>query len=119
MLINAVEQITKISDNAEINSSNYFEGINYINTLYNFISKLKLISEKYNTIEFAPTFKGRFTCEKFNIPSTEDENLMKVLVIKNAVFLEEIEVKKNIDEILGPICRNITYDKDMIKFVLI
>jgi len=94
MLIKAVQEITDISDNQEINSANYFEAINYINNLYKIINIMKMVSDCKEMV-FLPTFKGKYTCEKYNIESTEKENEMKYFEIQSASFLED-RVKKDI-----------------------
>lgn len=93
MLIKATEQITHISDNQNINSENYFESLSFIGNLYNFINKIKTIINIKN-IEIKPTFKGKYTCEKYNIPSTLEENEMRLFVIKSEEFFEDEKINK-------------------------
>lgn len=96
MLIKATEQITHISDNPTINSENYFESLNYIGNLYAFINKLKTIINTKNII-LEPTFKGKYTCSKYNIDSNADENEMRVFVVESVEFLEDEKMTKIID----------------------
>lgn len=119
MLIKALEQITKISTDNNINSANYFEGINYINDLYKFISRLKLVISDDKDISFIPTFKGKYTCEKYNIPSTELENTMKLLAIRTTIFFEDEMGRNDLHEKVGPICKDIRIENDVVKFILL
>ena len=43
MLLKATKEITKISENENINLQNYLEATNYIDQIYKFINKFKLI----------------------------------------------------------------------------
>ena len=61
MLIRPVDEITKISDNDEINSANYLESISFIDNLYFIVNKLNSVING-NNIHFLPTFKGQYTC---------------------------------------------------------
>lgn len=117
MLIKASHEITKISDNDSINSSNYFESLTYINNLYFFINNIKkVISTK--KITFQPTFRGIKTCEKFGLDSLECENEMKRFIISSELFLEDKELKDSIKLEMGKICETIIFDRDIIEFIL-
>lgn len=93
MLIKATEQITHISDDQNINSENYFESLSFIGNLYKFINKIKTVIN-IKSIEIEPTFKGKYTCEKYGIPSNLEENEMRLFVIKSEEFFEDDKVKK-------------------------
>lgn len=122
MLIKSVEQITKISDNNDINSQNYLESISYINNLYDVINMLKSVISFSDTV-FEPTFKGRYTCSKYNIPSTEKENDLKFFILKTSEFLEDYnDVKKELlFDILNGKCEpdSIVLDEEYIQFTLL
>lgn len=122
MLIKSAEQITHISDIPEINSQNYFELISMIDNLYNIINILKPVIPIHDAV-FQPTFKGKYTCEKFNINSTSKENELKVFAIKTTVFLEdEDNVRKEmLIDILENLCEenSIRFNEDLLEFVLI
>ena len=119
MLAKVIHEITKISDNTTINLENYMESISYVNNVYSFINKIKMVVPVSN-IEFEPSFKGRMTCEKFNISVfDEKESEMKYFVTKSVFFLEDKETKKGlIRDIIGPICESIEFDGEIIKFIL-
>ena len=117
MLTEAIKQVTSISDNEDINLSNYFEAINNINTLYRFINKIKMIAP-IKEITFLPTFRGRVTCEKYGLaPATDDESSMKIIHVKSEYFLEDGTWKK-VNEILGDMISSVVYKKDIIMFKL-
>ena len=122
MLIKSAEQITRISDNPDINSQNYLEVISYINNLYDVINLLKPIIPFYDA-EFYPTFKGKYTCGKYNIESTTKENELKVFCIKTTEFLEDYnDVKKDIlFDILNGKCEpnSVRLSNDLLEFVLL
>lgn len=117
MLTRAVKEITNISDNADINLENYFEAISYINTLYNFVNKIKMVAP-INEITFLPTFKGYNTCSKYNI-IIEDEksSQMKIIHVKSTYFLED-GIWKKVNEVLGDMVSSAVYKKDTIMFEL-
>lgn len=119
MLARVIHDITKITDNTTINLENYMESINFINNVYTFINKIKLIVP-VSLIKFEPSFKGRMTCEKFNLTNLDEkENEMKFFVISCPLFLEDKENKKeSIRNIIGPICESIDFDGDTIRFIL-
>lgn len=118
MLAKIVHQITQITDNEIINLENYMEGLNFISNIYSFVNKMKMIVPT-NNIEFLPSFKGRMTCEKFNISSNIEENEMRYFKTSSALFLEDSDYKKEqIREIIGPICESIDFDGQFITFIL-
>lgn len=118
MLVKVAEQITRISNNEEINSENYLESLNYIDTVFRFVGKLKQVIPMANVI-FEPTFKGIFTCQKYNIDSLPEENEMRYFVTNSPLFLEDYEEKKDrIREIFGPICETIEFDGATVRFIL-
>lgn len=119
MLIEATKQITQISDKEDVNSQNYFEAINYIDNLYKIVNCLKMIVPA-NELLFMPTFKGRYTCEKFGILSNDAENEMKYFVIESKLFLEDRKTKEQkIKEAIGPLCKSISLNEDMLTLVLL
>ena len=122
MLIKSAEQITHISEIQEINSQNYFELISMIDNLYNVINVLKSAIPIHDAV-FYPTFKGKYTCEKYNIPSSDKENELKVFMIKTSVFLEDKDnIKKEIlFDILENRCEknSIKINGDTLEFVLL
>ena len=119
MLAKVIHEITKISEDTTINLENYMESINFINNAYSFINKIKMVTPISN-IHFEPSFKGRMTCEKFNLEvRDEKETEMKYFVTKSVLFLEDKETKKEqIRDILGPLCESIEFDGETIRFLL-
>lgn len=118
MLAKIVHEVTKISDDETINLENYMEGIGYIDKIYSFINKIKLVVPT-NDIKFKPSFKGFVTCEKFNIESKQEENEMRYFITDSAKFLEDKENKKEqIRDLIGPICESIEFDGSTIRFIL-
>ena len=118
MLIKAVQQITHISDNPDINSQNYLESMRYINNLYTFVSKFKLVVDNMDSVEFIPSFKGKYTSEKLNIQTTERESELKYIVLKSELFLGD-NFKNMVKEIMDSICNNIEFENEYAKFSLI
>lgn len=116
MLIKAEKEITKISDNEEINSENYFESLSFIESLYLFINKLKLVVP-LSDVHFEPTFKGRFTCEKYNIRSTEKENDMKYFIIDSMLFLEDT-TRDKFEEVFNAMYNGVEFDNTKVKITL-
>ena len=119
MLIEATKQITQISNKEDVNSQNYFEAINYIDNLYKVVNLLKLVVP-VKELMFLPTFKGRYTCEKFGILSNEDENEMRYFVIESKLFLEDKAGKeKKLAEVIGPLCKSISLNEDILTITLL
>ena len=118
MLIKASKEITDISNNQAINSSNYIESIKYINNLYSFVSMIKkYIATKDFT--FMPTFRGALTCERFGLPSSEVENEMKRFVIRSELFLEDKCLRDTILREMGKLCKSVfAPNAEMIEFIL-
>lgn len=116
MLIKASHEITRISDNENVNSSNYFESLSYINNLYFFINKIKkCISTRDFT--FKPTFKGFHTCEKFGISSNLADNEMRRFLIISELFLEDV-IRDNIRLEMSQVCESIIFEGKTIEFIL-
>jgi len=93
MLIKTAKEITRISDDDKINNENYFESLSFVEELYLFLNKLKLVVP-ISDVQFEPSFKGRFTCEKYNLESTEEENSMRCFIISSMLFLEDTTREK-------------------------
>lgn len=118
MLAKIIHEITQISEDTSINLENYMESINFINNVYNFINKIKMVAP-VTSMTFKPTFKGRMTCEKFNIDGSVYENEMRYFVVDSALFLEDKEQKKQqIRDELGSICESIEFDATTVRFIL-
>ena len=117
MLAKVIHEITQITEDSSINLENYMESIQFIDNAYRFINKIKLVTPVGN-IHFEPSFKGRMTCEKFNLCANEEENEMRYFITKSTLFLEDKNTKEQIREILGPICESIEFDGEIIRFIL-
>lgn len=117
MLIKAQSIITKISDDANINAQNYMESLDFITELYLFINKLKLVIPGKD-IEFLPSFKGKYTCLKLGMVSTEKENQLKFIRVRSRLFLEDKYINKLVEH-LGPDCEEIRVVDDVVEFTLI
>lgn len=115
MLIKASHDITRISDSADVNMSNYMESLSFINNLYKFLNNIKMVVS-VNEFVFIPTFKGSVTCERFGISSKEYENDMRRFLIKSELFLED-EIRENIREKMGILCDSITFKNNVIEFI--
>jgi len=116
MLIKACNTITKISEDSEINTANYMEGVSYISSLYDFLNHLKLIVS-LKKVTFLPSFKGKYTVEKLGIAATEKENQMKVFIVQSSLFLED-KVKQDLIKNLAGVCEDITQQGDILTFYL-
>ncbi len=73
-----LNKITRISDNEIINDENYMEALFYSDNLEKIIMILDDARIFDKTCELLPSFKGKKTCEKYNIESNEFENQMLV-----------------------------------------
>lgn len=116
MLIKAQKIITKISDNETINTQNYMESLSYISNLYIFLNNIKnVVSTK--DITFLPSFKGKYTCEKYGIISNEKENELKIIKVSSDAFLEDLTVNR-VRSQMGDLCESINISKNIITFIL-
>jgi hypothetical protein len=117
MLIRACNNITKISEDPVINIENYMEGLGFISNLYNFLNYLKL-SVPLKSVEFLPSFKGKYTVEKLGVSATDKENEMKVFKIQSSLFLED-KIQESIKDVMSSICEAILQEDDVLTFYLI
>jgi hypothetical protein len=116
MIIKAQKEITYISEDEKINSENSMDSLNYISNLYNFINIMKnIVSTK--DIEFLPSFKGKYICEKLGIAATDKENEMKVFKVESKLFLVD-KTKDKLNKTFLPLCESMTQDGDVITFIL-
>lgn len=111
MLIKAQREITRISDDEDINTKNYMESLNYVSNLYLFINRLKSIIP-VDEITFLPSFYGRLTCSNY-----ERESEMKVLRLSSPLFLVD-KTAKDIEKKMEIICEEIKIDGDIMTFIL-
>lgn len=118
MLAKVIHEITHITEDSRINLENYMESIEFVNNVYKLINKLKMIVP-INSTHFEASFKGRMTCEKFNLSASLYENEMRYFIAKSALFLEDKDSKKEqIRTSLGPICESIEFDGEKVTFIL-
>jgi CRISPR/Cas system endoribonuclease Cas6 (RAMP superfamily) len=122
MLIKICNDITKISDDKDVNSQNYMEGLDHINNLYTFLNSLKL-AVPLDEVKFLPSFKRKFIVEKLGITSTDKENEMKVFRVQSPLFIEDKKktnkkVLEKVTKELSKICEKINLDKDVITFYM-
>lgn len=119
MLAKIIHDITQITDSTMINLENYMEAISFIDSAYSFINKIKMVAP-VSSVHFEPSFKGRMTCEKFNLEClNEKESEMKYFIVKSTLFLEDKDATRElVREMLGPICESIEFDEETIRFVL-
>lgn len=107
MLKKALKDICTISNDAEINTRNYLDSIDYIDNLYHAVGILKQnISIKKLT--FYPTFKSKYICEKLGIPSFPEENELRLIKVSSEIFREDKKTTTKIMEKLKNICYEIT-----------
>lgn len=118
-LVEAQNEITKISDNKEINERNYIESLPYISNLYLFLNAIKDTIYKKENIVFLPTFKGKYIVEELGIPSISEENEMRYFKLKSNLFLVDKEFVEKLRENTNSICSEIIAIDDMIIFKLI
>lgn len=116
MLIKAQKIITRISEDETINTQNYMESLSYISNMYIFLNNIKnVISTK--DITFLPSFKGKYTCEKYGIISDERENQLKIIKVSSNAFLED-EVVNRVRSQMSDLCESINISKNIITFIL-
>lgn len=116
MLIKAQKEITRISDNEEINSINYMDSLNYISNLYLFINKFKTVISTSDVV-FLPSFYGQNACETLHKEVYGKESEMKVLRLESSLFLVDKTVEK-VKKVLTPICEEITHNNNQMTFIL-
>lgn len=97
MLNKILNQITKISDDDDINTENYMSALNYVDNAYKFLrmigpSLAQLVDEP---ITYLPSYKDKYLVEKLGILSTASENELKCFKLKSKTFLyNEVVVDK-------------------------
>lgn len=117
MIRRALKDISKISNDDAINTENYLDAINYIDNLYHVIAILKRhISVKQ--ITFLPSFKGKYLCEKLGLPSTPEENDMRLLKVASDIFLVDKDITDKIIADMEQMCEKITLIDKIIIFIL-
>ena len=116
MLIKAQNQITRISEDSQINQQNYMDSLSYVSTLYLFINKLKTVVTA-ESVEFLPTFYGQNACMLMKIDRSGKETEMKVLKVKSPLFLVDAEAKK-VGKKMESICEEINVENDIMTFIL-
>jgi len=119
MLIKACNDITSICDDKEINTENFMDSLNYISNLYKFVDAIKeTLTNNSTKIKFLPSFKGVYVSQRLGIPSTEEENQMRIFKIKSALFLEDKSIIEKLKKDVNNICYEMIIDKDIITFKL-
>jgi hypothetical protein len=116
MIIDAMKDLTVISEREDDNIQNYMEGLNYIENLYTFMNSLKLVLP-VESVTFLPSFKGKYISEKLGIASVDKENEMKIFRVQSSLFFEDktvLRIKRQMSEI----CSEIEKRKDTITFYL-
>ena len=116
MLIKAQKEITRISDDEELNTRNYMESLSYVSTLYVFINELKTAIET-SSIVFLPSFYGRNTSVGMNLDHLDKESEMKVLKLSSPLFFVDTTAKKVMDK-MAQYCEKITLENGVITFIL-
>lgn len=116
MIIEAIKIITTISDDETTNTENYMEGLNYMDNLFNFLNKLKIVVP-VEKVEFLPSFKGKYIVEKLGIASDDKENEMKVFRVRSTLFLED-EVLLRLQDEMKNMCEQIEKEEDLLTFYL-
>lgn len=117
MIRRALKDISKISNDDTINTENYLDAINYIDNLYHVIAVLKRhISVKQ--ITFLPSFKGKYICEKLGLPSTPEENDMRLLKVASDIFLVDKDITDKIIADMEQMCEKITLIDKIFIFIL-
>lgn len=116
MMIKAQKEITRISNDEEINLQNYLDSLNFITNLYKFINKMKTVIST-NDIEFLPSFYGKNACEMLRMEVCDKESELKVFKVSSALFLVD-KTSDKIKKVLEPICEEITQDDKIMTFIL-
>jgi hypothetical protein len=116
MIIDAIKIITIISEDEITNTQNYMEGLNYMDNLFNFLNKLKIVVP-IEKVEFLPSFKGKYIVEKLGIASDDKENEMKIFRVKSNLFFED-EVLLRLQDEMKNICEQIEKNEDLLTFYL-
>jgi hypothetical protein len=116
MIIDAIKSITTITEDEQANAQNYMEGLDYINNLYSFLNKLKLVIP-LEKAKFLPSFKGKYIVEKLGLSSVDKENEMKIFKVQSSLFFEDKTVL-GIKKELSDICEQIEKVNDIITFYL-
>jgi hypothetical protein len=117
MLIDICNDITRLTDNEDVNTQNYLESLSYINNLYDVLNELKLVVSMNNLV-FLPTFKGYYICEQLGIDCTDKESEMKFFKIKSSLFLEDEQIKHNIKEKFLDSSEKVFFKDDTLTIIL-
>lgn len=117
ILIKACKDISKITDNEELNSQNFLEATDYITNLNTFLKELMGVVP-VNRIKFLPSFKGKYIVQKLGILATDKENEMKVFRVKSTLFLEDEQLLREIKQQMIDICEDIIVTEDVMIFYL-
>lgn len=88
MIIRVLNDITKISDDEEINTENFLDSLNYVDTIYNLISMIQN-DVNLKLVKFLPSFKGMFVVEKLGVGSVASENELKLFRIQSEQFVSD------------------------------
>ena len=115
-IVDAMNDITRISEDPEIYAQNFMEGSSYYGNLYSFMNRLKL-AVPLDEVKFLPSFKGKYVVEKLGIGSVDKENEMKVFRVQSSLFLEDTTVL-SIKKELSDLCEQIEKERDIIIFYL-
>ena len=118
MLRKALRDICNISTDENVNTENYLDCINYIDNLYHVVYTLKrTISIKKLT--FLPSFKGKYICERLGIPSSPEENELKLIKVSSDIFRVDKNTSETISNNMAQLCKEIILIDNTFIFKLI
>ena len=106
MLRKALRDICTISTDETINTENYLDSINYIDNLYHVVYTLKQ-SISIKKLTFLPSFKGRYICERLGIPSSPEENELKLIRVSSEIFRVDKNTSEKISNSMAQLCKEI------------
>lgn len=78
MVNDTLELLTEISDDKSINMENYLESLFYCDNVTRIDELLEGFKKFAPKVKLLPSFRGKETCEKHNLPYTEEESRLMV-----------------------------------------
>jgi hypothetical protein len=92
----ALKEVCRISEDEAINEQNWMDSIQYSDNIYD-VDKLLTEYIPQKSITFLPSFKGIHVVEQLGILSTDEENEMRVFLVKSPAFENDPDAIRRIE----------------------
>ena len=113
----ALNKITEISDDEGANLDNYLDALNYIDNIYRLERALDG-TVSYDSVEFLPSFKGKYVVERLGIASTADENELRCFKMESEEFYLNETLVSKIIKACKDTSEKVSIDGDIITIIL-